>query len=138
SLSVDAARGGSAGLYHVVTLGFHVAASVMTTVAAEALGLTPEAWLIAGLLFATHPVTSLVAGAIAFRSEAMIAVALLSLVYFHTHRKAVPAALAIFLGGLCKETVLGLSPLFVLAFELRSAKGSRADRRKMLVAEALG
>ena len=97
SLSLDAAFGGSALLYHATTLAWHAAAAVLTVIAGEALGLSRRAAGLAGALFAVHPVTVLVASAIAFRSEAMIAVALLSLVVFHRRGRVAGAALACFL-----------------------------------------
>jgi protein O-mannosyl-transferase len=118
SLSVDAALGGGALLFHAVTLLWHAAASWLCALAAESLGLSRRAALWAALVFAVHPVTSLVANAIAFRSESMIAVALFSVVVFHTRGKALACALALFLGALCKETAIVLGPLFVVALEL--------------------
>ncbi|WP_441291329.1 tetratricopeptide repeat protein [Sorangium sp. KYC3313] len=115
SLSIDAAVSKTPGFFHAVTLGWHALASVMTTVAARALGLSSRAALAAGLLFAAHPATSLVASAIAFRSEAMIAVFLLALVAAHQAHKPALAAAALFAGALTKETAWLLGPLFVLA-----------------------
>jgi tetratricopeptide (TPR) repeat protein len=60
----------------------------------------------------------LVANAIAFRSESMIAVALFALLIFHTRGRAWACAAALFLGALCKETAIVLGPLFVVALEL--------------------
>jgi tetratricopeptide (TPR) repeat protein len=140
SLSLDAALGGAPWLYHAHTLAWHAAASTMTAFAAKALGFDVRAQLVAGLTFAVHPLTSLVAGAIAFRSEAMLAVALLALIVFHSARRPALAALSLFLGGLCKETALLLGPLFITALEFGSAKRravrGRIDRRALLLAEA--
>ncbi|WP_437324867.1 tetratricopeptide repeat protein [Sorangium sp. So ce381] len=129
SLSIDAAVSKTPGFFHAITLGWHALASVMTTVAARALGLSPRAALAAGLLFAVHPTTSLVASAIAFRSEAMIAVFLLALVAAHQAQKPALAAAALFAGALTKETAWLLGPLFVLALsaERRREGGSTAD-----------
>jgi tetratricopeptide (TPR) repeat protein len=118
SLSLDAAMGGAPWLYHATTLAFHAAAAVMTLLAAQTLGLSRNAATLAALLFAVHPATSLVANAIAFRSEAMITVGLLSLVVLHRQGRALGAALALLLGALSKETALVLGPLFVLALEV--------------------
>jgi tetratricopeptide (TPR) repeat protein len=118
SLSLDAALGGAPWLYHATNLGFHAAAAVLTLLAGQTLGLTRRAALLAALLFAVHPLTSLVANAIAFRSESMITVALLSLVVLHRRGHLLGAALALLLGALSKETALVLGPLFVLALEL--------------------
>jgi len=118
SLSLDAALGGAPWLYHATSLAFHAAAAVLTLLAGQALGLSRRAAILAALLFAVHPATSLVANAIAFRSEAMITVALLSLVVLHRRGNVLGAALAILLGALSKETALVLGPLFVIALEL--------------------
>lgn len=143
SLSVDAAvGGGGAALYHVVTLGWHAAAAVMTLVAAQALALSRRAALVAGLLFAVHPTGSLVAGAIAFRSESMLTVALLALIVFHVRHKPIAAAAALLAGALTKETALVLGPLFILALvcgQRRTGSSSADDRqtrRRLLLAEA--
>jgi protein O-mannosyl-transferase len=143
SLSLDAALGGAPWLYHASSLLWHAAAAAMVVVAAEALGLARRAALLAGLLFAVHPATSLVAGAIAFRSEAMIAVALLGLVA--AHRRGLPwaAALAALGGALTKETALALAPLTIAALELDARLRARASeapavgaRWRLLAAEA--
>lgn len=138
SLSVDALLGGSPLVFHLTTLFFHVAASAMVTVAAGALGLSLTAGFLSGLLFAVHPVTSLVASAIAFRSESMAAVALLALVTWHRRRRAAAAAVALVVGGLCKETALALAPLFIVALELDERAVAPGARRRVLLAEALG
>jgi tetratricopeptide (TPR) repeat protein len=137
SLALDAALGGAPWLYHAHTLAWHGAASVMTAVVARTLGLEQRAQLVAGLTFAVHPLTSLVAGAIAFRSEAMLAVALLALVVFHSLRRPALAALSLLLGGLCKETALLVGPLAIAALELAFDKRHTAvHRRALLLAEA--
>ena len=137
SLSMDSLLGGSALLYHASTLAWHAAASAMTVVAAGALGLSIEGRLAAGLLFAVHPVTSLVASGIVFRSEAMMAVALLALITFHREGRPTPAAAALFLGALCKETALALAPLFIAALEYGRGGTRDATSRSVLRAEAL-
>ena len=130
SLSLDAALGGSPWLYHATSLAFHAAAAVLTLIAAQTLGLTRRAATLAALLFAVHPATSLVANAIAFRSEAMITVALLSLVVLHRRGNVQGAALALLLGALSKETALVLGPLFVVALELFPGAGEDAPKRR--------
>jgi protein O-mannosyl-transferase len=126
SLSLDAALGGAPWLYHAVSLLWHAAAAVLVVLAARALGLAQRAPLLAGALFAVHPATSLVAGAIAFRSEAMIAVALLGLVVAHRRRLWGAAGLAVLGGALTKETALVLAPLFIVALEGDARLGARA------------
>jgi hypothetical protein len=138
SLSLDATAGGTPWVYHATTLAFHAAAAVATSVAAATLGLSRRAALLAGLLFAVHPATSLVAGAVAFRSEAMIAVALLALVVLHVRARPAGAALALLAGALTKETALVLGPLLVIALELDRRRVIRAPARaraRLLAAE---
>lgn len=136
SLSIDAWLSGAPWLFHTVSLAWHAAAAVSAVAAAEALGLSRRVAVLAGALFAVHPATSLVAGAIAFRSESMIAVAVLLLVAAHLRGRPVAAALALLLGGLTKETVLVVGPLFVVALEL-SKPSERRLRVRLLGAEAL-
>ena len=130
SLSLDAALGGAPWLYHATSLTFHAAAAVLTLLAGQTLGLTRRAATLAALLFAVHPATSLVANAIAFRSESMITVALLSLVVLHRRGNVLGAALALLLGALSKETALVLGPLFVVALEVFSGSGETARPRR--------
>ncbi len=137
SLSVDDTLGGAAWLYHATSLGWHASAAVMVAVAAQALGLSPPRAAVAGILFAVHPATSLVAGAIAFRSEAIITVSLLALVVFHRRGRPVAAALALLAGALTKETALVLGPLFVVALELEGKLAGRSVRRPLVAAEGV-
>jgi protein O-mannosyl-transferase len=118
SLSIDAAVAKTPVLFRATTLGWHAAAAVMTMLAGRALGLTRRAALIAALLFAVHPGTSLVANAIVFRSEAMVAVALLALVIAHLRERPVLAGAAMFFGALTKETAWVLGPLLLVVLEL--------------------
>jgi tetratricopeptide (TPR) repeat protein len=137
SLSLDAALGGSAWLFHATSLLWHAAAAVLVALAAETLGLSHRAAVLAGVLFAVHPATSLVASAIAFRSESMIAVALLALIVFHRRGRPLPAALALFAGALTKETALVLGVLIIAALELDARLRSRARAPwRLLAAEA--
>jgi hypothetical protein len=135
SLSVDAALGGAPWLYHAVTVAWHAAAAAMTLLAAEALGLSRRAAAAAAVIFAVHPVTSLVASAIAFRSESMIAVTLLALIVFHRRERPLGAAVALLGGALVKETALVLGPLVVGALELGYPAAGRR-RARVLAAEA--
>src|SRR5439155_10758982 len=115
SLSLDAALGGGPLVYRAITLAWHAAAATLTMIAAGALGLSRRAALVAGLLFGAHPATSLVADAIAFRSEAMMTVALLLAVTLQLRGRPRLAAVALLAGALTKETALVLGPLFMLA-----------------------
>ena len=132
SLSLDALVGGGGAMpFHLTSLFWHGCAALMTVLAAEALLLSRRAALAAGLLFAVHPLTTLVADAIAFRSEAMMTTALLVLVYAHIRGRPAVAAIAIAAGALTKETACVLGPLLVLL-----APG--APRRRMWIAEGIG
>lgn len=129
SLSVDAAIGGAPLLYHAVTLGWHALAAAMVALLAETCGLGRRAALLAGVLFAVHPASSLVASAIAFRSEAMTVVALCALLLAHRSGRPLLAAAALLAGALVKETGLLLGPMCVVAFEVSSASfGDRQAR----------
>jgi tetratricopeptide (TPR) repeat protein len=143
SLTFDTAISSRPAYLHAVTLGWHTAASALLVVAARALGASSRASLAAGLLFAAHPATSLVASAIAFRSEAIILCCLLALVVCHLKRRPFLAASALAAGALTKETAWLLAPLFIGALELTNEHGKsrtpeekRAGRR-LLLAEGL-
>jgi hypothetical protein len=134
SLSLDALVG-SAAFFHATTLAWHAAAAAMVVVAGEALGFSRRVATLAGVAFAVHPLSSLVAGAIAFRSESMITFFLLALVAAHLRGRWLVAALALLAGALTKETALVLGPLFVIAIELR--RRAEHGRGRLLGAEAV-
>ena len=104
------------------------------------LGCSSRASLARGPAFAVHPVTSLVASAIAFRSEAMIAVFLLALVVAHVRDRALLAAVALLPGGahegdrVAARAVLRRSPRARCAFSrsrgFRRARPSPAAARR--------
>lgn len=74
-------------------------------------------------MFATHPLTSTVASLIAFRSEAMAAVAWLALLRAHVRGRPLAAAIALLAAALCKETTLVLAPLSLVALAVSSDAG---------------
>lgn len=135
SLWLGEALGGGPGIHHSINLLLHAAASAMVLIAAQTLHLGRRAATVAALLFAVHPITSLSASAIAFRSEPMITIALLGLVVAHLRKWPVLAAICILGGSLSKETALVLAPLFVLALEV--APSTRALDRKLLATEGV-
>jgi len=139
SFSIDAALWHHPVCFHLVTLAWHAAAALLLRIAALSLGLSRGAALVAAVLFAVHPVTSLVASATAFRSEAMAAVCVFGLVAAHLARRPAWAALAVGASALTKETAWLLAPLIVAALELVRPRLSRAPRaaalRKLLLAE---
>lgn len=114
ALSLDALVGG-ASVMHVTSVVWHAVASVMVMLAAEALGLARRSALGAALLFAVHPLSALVADAIAFRSEAMLVASLMTLLWAHRNERPALAAAALAFAALTKETGLVLGPLLVLA-----------------------
>jgi hypothetical protein len=135
SLWLGEAIGGGPGIHHSINLLLHAGASAMVLIAAEALHLGRRAATVAALLFAVHPITSLSASAIAFRSEPMITIALLGLVVAHLRKKPILAAICIVGGGLCKETALALAPLLIVALEV--APSTRSLPRKLLASEGV-
>ncbi|WP_394840284.1 hypothetical protein LVJ94_25700 [Pendulispora rubella] len=128
SLSIDALAGTPLA-FHATSLAWHAAASAMVVAAADALGLSRRAATLAGILFAVHPLADLPANAIAFRSEAMVVVALLALVVFHVRERPIAAAAALLAGALTKEVALVLAPLFLVAL------GGLPKRRRTWLAE---
>ena len=139
-LSLDMALSGAPAFLHAVTLGWHALASVCVVTAARALGSSQRAAFLAGMAFAVHPLNSLVASAISFRSEAMSLTFLLALVVSHVRMRAAAAALAMGACALTKESTWLLGPLFVAALTL-GARRERAltftsARSRVLVAEA--
>jgi tetratricopeptide (TPR) repeat protein len=131
SLSLDAALGGAPWLYHATTLSWHALASVLLVALARTLGLGRTASTLAGLFFGVHPANTLVASAIAFRSEAMSAALLLGLLVCHLRKRPLGAALCLLGGALTKESALVLGPLLVLALELGNGRDPLpADTRR--------
>lgn len=134
SLSVDALAGGPL-VFHLTSIAWHALAAVLVLLVADVLGVARRAALAAGVLFAVHPVSALVADAIAFRSEAMIAAALLALVWAHEKKRPLLAACALIGGALTKETALVLAPLFIVALEISRAERDLPARRRVFAAE---
>jgi protein O-mannosyl-transferase len=141
SLSIDALVSKTPLWFRLVTVAWHAAAAVTTLLCGRALGLSRRGALIAAGLFAVHPATSLVANAIAFRSEAMITVALLVLVVAHLRGKPLLAGAALLFGALTKETAWILGPLLLATLELlrrfdRSGRlGGEPASMRLLIAE---
>lgn len=134
SLSIDALVSGPFA-FHLTSIAWHAVAALLVLRVADTLGLARRAALVAGVVFAVHPVSALVADAIAFRSEAMIATALLALVWAHEKKRPLLAALALLCGALTKETALVLGPMFIVALELSRKERDVAARRRVFVAE---
>lgn len=137
SLSIDALVGGPFW-FHLTTLAWHAAASVATAAAAVAIGTRRRAAIFAGLLFAVHPLTNLVASAIAFRSEAMVATFLFLFVWAHARRRVVIAAAATLAGCLTKEIAFALVPAFALALELSRVRPRGETKRPVALFAAEG
>jgi hypothetical protein len=135
SLSLDAALSGAPFLFRAVTLAWHALAAVSVAVAARSLGLGARAALIAGLAFAVHPLTSLVASATAFRSESMSLVCLLGLLVAHRAARPGWAAFALAAGALTKESVWVLGPLLLGALELAEPRKTRLRVTPLIAAE---
>lgn len=137
AFSIDVSLWNAPLLLHAVTLAWHGAASCLVLASGRRLGLSSRAALAAAVLFAVHPLTSIVASANAFRSEAMLAVCLLGLVVAHLARRPGWAAAAMLAGALTKETAWLLAPPLILVLELRRGRKETAEPtpRKLLLAE---
>ncbi len=117
SLSLDGLIG-SPLLFHAESLGWHAAMAVLCAVVAEELGLNRRAALVAAVLFAMHPATSLVADVITYRGDAIAAVFLLGFLVAYMRGYRALAFLCALLAPLSKETGFIFVPLCLLAIEL--------------------
>ncbi|MCC6746428.1 MAG: hypothetical protein IT371_02150 [Deltaproteobacteria bacterium] len=124
TLSLDSLWG-SPVAYHATSLALHALCAVAVVAAARSLGAARSGALAAGLLFAVHPVTSLVANQIVYRGDSLATAALLGVVWAHRTRRPLLAGVAMLAGGLSKETALVLGPLVIAALEWtqRTVKG---------------
>lgn len=128
-------------VFHFGNLLWHALASHMLYVVARRLGVAFGAAAAAATLFAAHPATSLVADAIAFRSESMALLGMLVAVWAASRRRPVVVAAATLFGALSKETALVLGPAFVVAHELaatRSVGGTRTRQGDAPSASSFG
>jgi hypothetical protein len=132
SLSIDAWVG-PAWMFHLSSVLFHALAAFALGLAAEALGLQRRIAALAGVLFAVHPLTSLIADQVSFRADALVAAALFGLIAAHLQGKAGIAAGLLFAAALSKETGLVLAPLFVAALAISRPR----PPARVFVAEAI-
>ncbi len=132
SLSIDALAS-APWVFHASSLLFHALAAFALVVAAEALGAHRRVAVLAGVLFAVHPITSLVTGQASFRAEALVAASLFGLISAHLRGRAVLAAALVLAAGLSKETGLVLAPIFVAALLVSGYQ----PQLRVLVAQAL-
>ncbi len=141
SLSLDSLTGAT-WAFHLSNLVLHASAAVLCALAGRALGLSRRAALAAGLLFAVHPATAMVASSLSLRSEALLAIGLLGLIVAHRSGRPLAAALWLALAALSKETGLVLAPLFLAALEWTHRRAGPPSppsprRRALFIAEAL-
>ena len=104
-------------VFHLGNLLWHALASQALFHVARRIGSTRSAALAAACVFAAHPATSIVADAIAFRSESMALLMILLAVLAAARARPVLLFFALLAGALVKETALVLGPVFVLAYE---------------------
>lgn len=135
SLSLDGVAG-HPWAFRASSLAVHALVAVLAVGAAEALGLSRRAALLAGALVAVHPAAALVAGIATFRADLLVAAALLGLVAAHRAGRPMLAALAVLVAALSKETGLALAPLFVVALEVEGSRERGRGRGALLLAEA--
>jgi hypothetical protein len=119
ALSLDAAWHAGPLPFHLTNLVAHALAAALVVVLGSELGLSRLRALAAGALFAVHPVTAVVTGAIAYRAEALLTVALLSALIGHLRGRFGLTLLGVLAAGLFKETGLVLAPLLLLALAPR-------------------
>lgn len=136
SLSLDALAG-RPWVFHVVNLALHALAGILLVEACLVLGVRRRAATLGGLLFLAHPLTSLVAGAIAFRSEALVAAGLFGAIVAHRRGRPLLASLLLAAAALAKETGFVLAPLFVATIEWQRPTAPPV-RWRLLAAEGAG
>ena len=132
SFSVDALVG-TPWMFHLSSVLIHALAAFALVLAAEALGQPRRVAVLASVLFAVHPVTSLIAAQASLRSEALVAAALFGLIAAHGKGNAVLAGALLFAAALTKETGLVLGPMFIAVMAV-SRPGAR---RAVFVVEAI-
>ncbi len=128
SLSVDALLGRSPLPFHLDALVLFSLAGALAGAVARQYGASERATWVASALAVAHPLTGEVANALAFRSELLLAVGLLGVVWAVGSGRYLLAAAAVVLACLSKETGLVLAPAFALVrhWPRRSKTSERA------------
>ncbi|MBS2027950.1 MAG: hypothetical protein JST54_08620 [Deltaproteobacteria bacterium] len=114
TLSLDAATHLGPAIFHLTNLLWHALVAMLLVLVGVELGLARRAALLAGALFAVHPVTSIVVGAISYRAEALVTVALLLAILAQRRGWTMVAFASVLVAGLSKETGLALAPLVLM------------------------
>ncbi len=141
SLLVDHTLGGGAPVvFHVTNLLLHACASVLVYALGRQYGIDEWSSAAAGVVFAVHPLNTLVASGIAFRSEALLWIALAGLLLAHLRANSWLVGVCVFSACLVKETAWGLTPflLLALAFPEHSGLGKERAPRRVWLAEGVG
>ncbi|MFO0565333.1 MAG: hypothetical protein U0263_06700 [Polyangiaceae bacterium] len=120
-----------------MNLALHALAGILLVEACLVLGVRRRAATLGGLLFLAHPLTSLVAGAIAFRSEALVAAGLFGAIVAHRRGRPLLVSLLLAAAALAKETGFVLAPLFVATIEWQQPTPSPL-RWRLFAAEGAG
>ncbi|MBX7098416.1 MAG: tetratricopeptide repeat protein [Myxococcaceae bacterium] len=116
SLSVDALAG-APWLFHATNLVLHAAAAVAVLfMASLVLERSPAVATTAGVLFAVHPVTSVVANQLTYRGDALMTLGLMVMLVGQARRRPLLAVSGLLLAALSKETGLVLGPLLALGW----------------------
>jgi hypothetical protein len=117
-------------LFHAVNVAWHVAAAVLVAVLARRWA-DPQAALVAGLLFAVHPVHVEAVAQVVGRAELMAAVFTLLALFAALERQSVGWSVVCWvLGLLCKENAVVAPGLIALGWAVGIA---RPPRRRMLL-----
>jgi len=122
---VYVAGGGRPEFFHAWNLILHASASALVAMLAVALGLGGPAALIAGALFAAHPVHTEAVGWISGQSDLLAAACLLAAWLAHIRRRFLVALLCCLLALFSKESAVIFPGLVLLGEIARPARGSR-------------
>ncbi|MBK7865285.1 MAG: hypothetical protein IPJ65_43135 [Archangiaceae bacterium] len=113
TLSLDDAFSGKPFGFHLTNLLLHALAAVLVALLAEGLGLSALGALLAGLLFAVHTSTSLVANQLTYRGEALLMSSLALTLLGQVRGRPWWVAAGLLLGCFSKETAFVLAPLLM-------------------------
>lgn len=126
---VYVAGSGRPVLFHAWNLILHASASALVAMLAVALGLGGPASLIAGALFASHPVHTEAVGWISGQSDLLASACLLSAWLAHIKRRFLVAILCFLLALFSKESAVIFPGLVLLGEIARPVRGSHESVR---------
>jgi tetratricopeptide (TPR) repeat protein len=125
------AGGGRPAVFHVWNLALHASSCALVSLLALALGLGGPVALIAGALFASHPVHTEAVGWISGQSDLLATTCLLAAWLAHIGRRRALAGGCFFLALLSKETAVIFPGLVLLGELMRPGIVQDGARRKV-------